>query len=65
MDAYLDTYKTMKFLMGLNESHMQDPFPTINKAYSLVLHHKKQSKVTIRENHAQLDATVSTVKNLR
>ena len=55
----------MKFLMGLNESHMQDPFPTINKAYSLVLRHKKQSKVTIRENHAQLDATVSTVKDLR
>ncbi|KAB2626896.1 hypothetical protein D8674_020514 [Pyrus ussuriensis x Pyrus communis] len=61
----------MKFLMGLNESYvsvhsntlLQDPLPTVNKAYSLVLRHKKQSKVTAGKAQAQPDTAVFAVKN--
>jgi hypothetical protein len=57
--AYLETQKTMKFLMGLNESYidvcsntlLQDPLTTVNKAYSLVFRHEKQLEVTAGKNH--------------
>ncbi|KAL9457199.1 hypothetical protein AB3S75_006275 [Citrus x aurantiifolia] len=42
---YQQSHKTMKFLMGLNESYsvtrgqilLMDPLPNVNKSYSLVL----------------------------
>ncbi|XP_048434422.1 uncharacterized protein LOC125474540 [Pyrus x bretschneideri] len=45
MMSYVETQKTMKFLMGLNESYatvrgntlLLEPLPTVNKAYALVL----------------------------
>ncbi|KAB2630304.1 hypothetical protein D8674_007823 [Pyrus ussuriensis x Pyrus communis] len=69
--AYLDTQKTMKFLMGLNDSYasvcsntlLQDPLPTVNKAYSFVLRHEKQSEVTAGKASTQPDAAVFAVKN--
>nr|TKS12523.1 hypothetical protein D5086_0000062500 [Populus alba] len=69
---YLDTQKTMKFLMGLSDSYvgvrsntlLQDPLPTINKAYSLVLRHEKQSEVTTGKSPAQPEAVAFAVKNL-
>jgi hypothetical protein len=69
--AYLDTQKTMKFLMGLSDSYvgvrsntlLQDPLPTINKAYSLVLCHEKQSEVTTGKSLAQPEAAAFAVKN--
>ncbi|XP_048424263.1 uncharacterized protein LOC125469991 [Pyrus x bretschneideri] len=69
--AYLDTQKTMKFLIGLNESYasvrsntlLQDPLPIVNKAYSLVLRHEKQSEVTTGKTQAQLDVAMFVVKN--
>ncbi|XP_068323093.1 uncharacterized protein [Pyrus communis] len=68
--AYLDTQKTMKFLMGLGESYasvrsntlLQDPLPTVNKAYSLVLRHEKQSEVTTNKAQAQPDAAVFALR---
>jgi hypothetical protein len=69
--AYLDTQKTMKFLIGLSDSYvgvlsntlLQDPLPTINKAYSLVLCHEKQSEVTTGKSLAQPEAAAFAVKN--
>jgi predicted GNAT superfamily acetyltransferase len=57
--------------MGLNDSYMgvrsntllQDPLPTLKKAYSLVLRHEKQSKVTVGKSHAQLKDTVFAIRN--
>ncbi|KAM1239955.1 hypothetical protein ACFX2J_045328 [Malus domestica] len=61
----------MKFLMGLNDLYasvrsntlLQDPLPTVNKAYSLVLRHEKQSEVTAGKASTQPDAAVFAVKN--
>ncbi|KAI4324257.1 hypothetical protein L6164_023810 [Bauhinia variegata] len=60
----------MKFLMGLNESYasvrsntlLQDPLPTVNKAYSLVLRHEKQAEATTGKIHAQPDAAAFALK---
>lgn len=51
--AYLDTQKTMKFLMGLNDSYAtirssavnMKPFP-VNKVYSMTLRHEKQTEMS-------------------
>ncbi|CAN6541579.1 unnamed protein product [Malus baccata var. baccata] len=51
--SYVETQKTMKFLMGLNDSYATarsntlflEPLPTVNKAYSLVLRHEQQAKI--------------------
>ncbi|KAL6141198.1 hypothetical protein ACLB2K_059488 [Fragaria x ananassa] len=52
--AYMESQKTMKFLMGLNENYAMirstiigmDPLPNVNKAYSLALRHEKQAEVS-------------------
>ncbi|XP_048438263.1 uncharacterized protein LOC125476347 [Pyrus x bretschneideri] len=52
--SYVETQKTMKFLMGLRDSYatvrsntlLLDPLPTVNKAYALVLRHEKQVEVS-------------------
>jgi hypothetical protein len=57
--AYLERQKTMKFLMGLNESYvdvrsntlLQDLLTTVNNAYSLVFCHEKQLEVTAGKSH--------------
>ncbi|TQE10022.1 hypothetical protein C1H46_004312 [Malus baccata] len=49
--CYVETQKTMKFLMGLNDSYATvrsntfplEPLPTVSKAYSLVLYHERQT----------------------
>ncbi|KAM1590652.1 hypothetical protein PS2_034455 [Malus domestica] len=68
--SYVETQKTMKFLMGLNESYatvrsntlLLNPLPTVNKAYALVLRHERQAEVSSRKN-IQPEAVVFTVKN--
>ncbi|CAN6696828.1 unnamed protein product [Malus baccata var. baccata] len=63
--------KTMKFLMGLNESYATvrsntiflEPLPTVNKAYALVLRHELQAEVSNRKS-TQPEAVVFTAKNL-
>lgn len=52
--AYMDTQKTMKFLMGLNDNYAtiwssvvnMEPFPTVNKTYSMALRHEKQAELS-------------------
>ncbi|KAL6181975.1 hypothetical protein ACLB2K_043398 [Fragaria x ananassa] len=54
--AYVDTQKTMKFLMGLNDNFAatrssivnMEPFPTVNKAYSMALLHEKQAELSTK-----------------
>ncbi|XP_028093464.1 uncharacterized protein LOC114293571 [Camellia sinensis] len=67
---YQQSQKTMKFLIGLNESYvairgqilLMDPFPTINRAYSLVLQHERQCDVsTGKQTHPE--ATTLAVRN--
>ena len=51
LTEYMKNQKTMKFLMGLNDSYdilrsnivAIDPLPTVNKAYSMALRHEKQA----------------------
>ncbi|XP_050133176.1 uncharacterized protein LOC126609252 [Malus sylvestris] len=70
MTSYVETQKTMKFLMGLNESYatvrsntlLLKPLPTINKAYALVLRHERQAEVSNGKN-TQPEAAVFAVKN--
>ena len=70
INAYLDIQKTMKFLMGLNDTYvgvrsntlLQDPLPTVNKAYSLVLRHEKQMEVVAGRSHGQPDAAAFAVR---
>lgn len=69
---YVETQKTMKFLMGLNDSYsivrnntrLLDPLPTVNKAYSFVLHHERQAKVSSGKNTFHPEAAVFAVKNV-
>ncbi|KAL6193301.1 hypothetical protein ACLB2K_034385 [Fragaria x ananassa] len=50
----LETQRTMKFLMGLNDDYAAvrstiigiDPLPTLNKAYAMVLRQEKQAAVS-------------------
>ncbi|KAF7130537.1 hypothetical protein RHSIM_Rhsim10G0073900 [Rhododendron simsii] len=51
---YQQRQRTMKFLMGLNESYfavcgqilLMDPLPSVNRAYSLVLQEERQREVS-------------------
>jgi hypothetical protein len=69
--AYMETQKTMKFLMGLNDSYvgvrnntlLQDLLPIVNKAYSLAIHYEKKSEVITGKSHAQPEAAVFAVRN--
>ncbi|XP_070661492.1 uncharacterized protein [Malus domestica] len=65
--SYVETQKTMKFLMGLNDSYatvrgntlLLEPLPIVNKAYALVLCHEKQVEVSNgKSSIAQPEATV-------
>ncbi|CAN6679030.1 unnamed protein product [Malus baccata var. baccata] len=69
--SYVETQKTMKFLMGLNDSYstvrsntlLLEPLPTVNKAYSLVLRHERQAEVSTGKHLSQPEAAVFAVKN--
>ena len=69
--SYVETKKTMKFLMGLNDSYatvrsntfLLDLLPTVNKAYALVLRHEKQVEASNgKSSTTQPDAAVFAVK---
>ncbi|XP_048442487.1 uncharacterized protein LOC125478376 [Pyrus x bretschneideri] len=68
--SYVETQKTMKFLMGLSDSFstvrsnilLLEPLPTVNRAYSLVLRHEKQAEVSSGKNTSQPDAAAFAVK---
>ncbi|XP_068332885.1 uncharacterized protein [Pyrus communis] len=68
---YVETQKTMKFLMGLNNSYatvrgntlLLEPLPTVNKAYSLVLRHERQVEVSNRKGAAHPEAAVFAGKS--
>lgn len=68
--AYMDTQKTMKFLMGLNDNYAtirssvvnMEPFPTVNKADSMALHHEKQAEMSSGKALAQPEAATFAVK---
>ncbi|KAM1751879.1 hypothetical protein ACFX11_009942 [Malus domestica] len=70
--SYVETQKTMKFLMGLNDSYatvrsntiLLEPLPTINKAYALVLRHEKQAGVSSGKNIIQPEKAVFAVKGV-
>ncbi|XP_048447677.1 uncharacterized protein LOC125480691 [Pyrus x bretschneideri] len=71
MNSYVETQKTMKFFMGLNESYatvrsntfLLEPLPTVNKAYALVIRHERQTEVSNGKS-TQLETAVFAVKNL-
>jgi hypothetical protein len=68
--AYIETQKTMKFLMGLNKSYAQtrsniigiDPLPSLNKAYAAVLRHEKQTAVSNVKPTPSSEALAFSVK---
>ncbi|XP_068340204.1 uncharacterized protein [Pyrus communis] len=67
---YVETLKTIKFLMGLNDSYAKfrsntlflGPLSTVNKAYSLVFHHERQEEVSSGKGAAQPKAAVFVMK---
>lgn len=66
---YQQRQRTMKFLMGLNESYsgvrgqilLMDPLPSVNRAYSLVLQEERQREVSSNRS-SPLDVAALTVK---
>ncbi|XP_040367405.1 uncharacterized protein LOC121050660 [Rosa chinensis] len=67
--TYLETQKTMKFLMGLGESYAairsnvigMDPLPNVNKAYAMALRHEKQAEVSNGKTAAPPEASAFSV----
>lgn len=68
--AYMDTQKTMQFLMGLNESFgalrsnviTLDPLPAVNKVYAMALRHEKQANASNERAPAPVEASAFNVK---
>ncbi|XP_040366431.1 uncharacterized protein LOC121050474 [Rosa chinensis] len=68
--TYVETHKTMKFLMGLNDTYATvrsntmalDPLLSVNKAYSMALRHEKQAGVSSGKALAQPKAAAFVVK---
>ncbi|KAL6209405.1 hypothetical protein ACLB2K_020347 [Fragaria x ananassa] len=60
----LETQRTMKFLMGLNDDYAAvrstiigiDPLPTLNKAYAMVLRQEKQAAVSGNRGLSSIEA---------
>ncbi|XP_068309828.1 uncharacterized protein [Pyrus communis] len=71
--SYVETQKTMKFLIGLNDSYstvrsiiipfLLEPLPIVNKAYSLVLRHERQAEVSSGKYTSKPEAAAFAVKN--
>jgi hypothetical protein len=70
--VFMETQKTMKFLMGLNESYAQtrsniigmDPLPNLNKAYAMVLRHEKQAEAFTGKSTTPPEASAFAVKKM-
>ncbi|XP_062012535.1 uncharacterized protein LOC133729079 [Rosa rugosa] len=68
--SYMETQKTMKFLMGLNENYATvrsniiglDPLPTVNKAYAMALRHEKQAEASNSKAVAPAEASAFSIK---
>ncbi|KAI4345989.1 hypothetical protein L6164_013073 [Bauhinia variegata] len=68
----IETQKTMKFLMGLNESCAQtcstiigmDPLPNLNKAYAMVLRQEKQAETTANKSTIPSESSTFAVKEV-
>lgn len=68
--TYMESQKTMKFLMGLNENFASvrsnavamDPLPTANKAYSMALRHEKQAEASRGKITPQPEAAAFVVR---
>ncbi|KAL6346970.1 hypothetical protein AAG906_012221 [Vitis piasezkii] len=60
--TYMETQKTMKFLMGLGDNYAtvrsniigMDPLPPVNKAYAMALRHEKQAKLPMERLSYQM-----------
>lgn len=67
---FMETQKTMKFLMGLTENFAQtrnniiglDPIPNLNKAYAMVLRQEKQAETTAGKSTAPQESSAFVVK---
>ena len=67
---YQQNQKTLKFLMGLNDSYaairgqilLNDPLPPVNRAYSLVLQEERQRAISSHKNMLPEAATLATKK---
>lgn len=70
---YQQSHKTMKFLMGLNESYsatrgqilLMDPLPNVNKSYSLVLQDERQHAVSSNQTIAPEATELAAKMNSR
>jgi hypothetical protein len=70
--TFLETQKTMKFLMGLNENFAQtcsniigmDPLPKLNKAYAMILRQEKQMEGSASKSAATPESSAFSVKRL-
>ncbi|KAL6189100.1 hypothetical protein ACLB2K_040490 [Fragaria x ananassa] len=70
--AFMETQKTMKFLMGLNESFEQtrsniigmDSLPSLSKAYAIELQQEKQSEVAADKATTISESAAFFVKSL-
>ncbi|XP_061990114.1 uncharacterized protein LOC133708658 [Rosa rugosa] len=68
--AYMDTQKTMKFLMGLNDNYAtirssivnMESFPIVNQAYSMALRQEKQAELSTGKAMAQPEATAFAMR---
>nr|XP_011464143.1 PREDICTED: uncharacterized protein LOC101293529 isoform X1 [Fragaria vesca subsp. vesca] len=68
--TYIETQKTIKFLMGLNEGYASlrsniismDPLPSLNKVYAAALRHEKQAAVSNEKVVTTTEASTFAVK---
>ncbi|XP_062019345.1 uncharacterized protein LOC133735920 [Rosa rugosa] len=69
---FMETQKTMKFLMGLNENFAQtrsniiglDPLPNLNKTYAMVLRQEKQAETTAGKSTTPPESSAFSVKKM-
>ena len=70
--TYMETQKTMKFLMGLGDNYAtvrsniigMDPLPTVNKAYAMALRHEKQAEASNGKVAVPNEASAFSVRKL-
>ncbi|XP_050387373.1 uncharacterized protein LOC126803645 [Argentina anserina] len=68
--TYMETQKTMKFLMGLNEEYAtirsniisMDPLPSLNKVYAAAVRHERQAEISGGKTVAPPEASAFSVK---
>nr|TKS12659.1 hypothetical protein D5086_0000060810 [Populus alba] len=70
--VFMETQKTMKFLMGLNESYAQtrsnitgmNPLPNLDKAYAMALLHEKQAEAFTGKSMTPSEASAFAIKKV-